>query len=82
MPVEHEVIDDQLPAAVEEVFETQLAVRAVEAIVLFDLHHGEPASLGIHGVVMPGQFLLVSEELPALAEPFGLRHDRWMCNLA
>jgi hypothetical protein len=38
------VIDDELPAAVEEFFEILFAIWAVEDIVLFDPHHGEPGA--------------------------------------
>ena len=73
--VEHEVVDDELAAAVEEVSQAPCTVRAVEGIVLLDLDHGEPAPLGIHPVAVLGELLLVAQKLLALGEPFVPRHD-------
>jgi hypothetical protein len=42
---EHEVIDDQLAAAIEEVCQRHLAVRPVKYILLLDLLPGQLASL-------------------------------------
>jgi hypothetical protein len=41
------MIDDELATAIEEGFDTLFSLRAVEDVVLFDLHHGKPASLSI-----------------------------------
>jgi hypothetical protein len=73
--VEHEVIDDELAATLEEVFETLFAVRPVEDIVLFDLHHGKPASCGIHVVVVLGEFLFICQKFLPLGEPLVSRND-------
>jgi hypothetical protein len=43
--VQEEAVDDQLPAAVEEIEEVALAVGALEAVVLIDRDHGQPAAL-------------------------------------
>jgi hypothetical protein len=53
------VIDDELAAALEEVLETWFAIRAVEDIILFDLHHGKATAFGIHAVVVFGEFLFI-----------------------
>jgi hypothetical protein len=63
------VIDDELASTREEVPETEFAIRAVEGIVLFDLHHGKPASLGIHAVVVLGEFLFMLQKFYPLGEP-------------
>jgi hypothetical protein len=72
------VVDDQLTAAIEKVLETPSAVRAVKCIVLFNLDHGKPASLGIHTVVLPGEFLLVRQKFLPLGEPLLRRNDSGM----
>src|ERR1017187_7184602 len=76
--VEHEVIDDELPAAVEKALEGLFSFRAIEEIVLFDLHHGKPAPAGIYPVAMLSEILLKNQELLSLGEPFLLQHDFWM----
>jgi len=58
--IEHEVVNDQLTATLEEVLEILFAMRALEGIVLFDLDHGKPAPLGIHSVVDLGEILFMS----------------------
>jgi hypothetical protein len=78
--IEHEVIDDELATAVEEVFETLLAMRAVEDIVLFELHHGKAAPLGIDAVVVLGKLLFLSQEFLALDEPLVSRNDSCVCD--
>src|SRR5665213_195181 len=75
---EHEVIDDELALASEEIEQALLALRRVELIILLDLHHRQAASSGGHAVVMLGQFLLVTEKGDARLAPFGLRDDRRM----
>jgi len=60
--VEHEVVDDQLPAAVEEVEQRRLAVRSVEDVFLVDPDHRESASLGVQPVSGAGEVLLLGEQ--------------------
>jgi len=48
---------NELPTAVEKGFEASFAIRANEDIVLFNLHHGQPSSLGIDSVAVPGELL-------------------------
>jgi hypothetical protein len=72
------MVDDELPAAVEEVFEALLSFRAVEGVGLFDLHHGEAASLGVHSGAVLGDILLMLQKFLSLGEPFVARSDRWM----
>jgi hypothetical protein len=66
---EHEVIDDQLAAAVEEVGESLLALRPVEVIGLVDLDPGQLAPLGAQAVAQAREFLLLAQELLACGKP-------------
>jgi hypothetical protein len=77
-----EVIDDELATTVEEIPETPLAIRAVEDIVLVDLHHGKTPSLGVHAVVVLELGFFVAEKRLALDEPVVPQHDRGMGDLA
>ena len=56
---EHEVVDDQLAAPVEEVGERDLALGRVENVILLDLHPGQLAPLGAQLVASPRGFLLL-----------------------
>jgi hypothetical protein len=64
-----------LAATFEHVLETRLAIRAIEDIVLFDLHHGKPASLGIHAVVVLGELLFTRQKFIAFGQPLVPRSD-------
>lgn len=44
--IEHEVIDEDLPAALEELFKFSFAVPPLEDIGLFDFHHRQASPLG------------------------------------
>ncbi len=63
------MVDDQLGTALEDVDEAHRAVRAVELVVLVDLDHGELAALGIERIPLPGQVLLLREQLLAGGRP-------------
>jgi len=67
--VEHEVVDQQLAAVVEQVQQAGLAVPALEHVLLVHLDHRQPAPLGVQRVPLPGEFLLPSQQLPAGGEP-------------
>jgi hypothetical protein len=67
--VEHEVIDDQLAPPLEEVEQARLAVGALEDVVLFDLDHRQPPTLGVQRVPRPGGRLLLGEQLLASDQP-------------
>jgi hypothetical protein len=51
-----------LGASLEKILETSLAIRAVEDVVLFNLHHGKPTSLGIHAVVVLGELFFMRQK--------------------
>jgi hypothetical protein len=63
------VVDDQLPAAIEEGSETLFPGRAVENIVLVDLHHRKPAALGVYAVELLGELLLMRQKFLSLRMP-------------
>jgi len=71
---EHEVIDDQLAAPVEQVGEGLLPVRPLEDVALLDPHPGQLAALGAQPIAQPGEFLLLAQELLARSEPVLARH--------
>src|SRR6185437_12288003 len=66
---EHEVVDDQLAAAVEEVGQRFVAVGAVEDVVVLDRFPGQRMPLPRQPVPRPGELLLLREELLARLEP-------------
>ena len=78
---EHEVVEEQLPAPLEEIEQRRLAVRPVEDVVLVDPHPRKPAALGGERVARTGGFLLLGEERVPRCLPFRLRRrpveDSW-----
>src|SRR5437870_9401096 len=66
---EHEVIDDQMAAPVEEVGERLLAVRPRQHVGLFDLDPGQLAALSAQFIAQPGEFLLLDQVLLSRSEP-------------
>lgn len=72
------MVDDELAATLEEVLEILFAVRAVKVIVLFNLHHGKPPSLGIHAIVVLGEILFMRQKFLPLGEPLVSRKDSRM----
>jgi hypothetical protein len=67
--VEHEVLDDELAPALEDVGQPHLAVRADEAIVLFDPHHRHAAAVGVQGVLHARELLLTRQQGAAGGAP-------------
>src|SRR5262245_12611456 len=67
--LEHEVVDQQLASALEEVDQPDLAARALEGVVLGDLDHRQPAPGRVDLVAVPGQGLLLLEQLAPCGEP-------------
>ena len=64
--VEHEVVDDQLGATLEQVDEARRPVRPVEHVVLLDLDHRQLAALDVERVASPvSSFSLASSSLRA-----------------
>ena len=73
--VEHEVADDELPPAVEQVQQGGGAVGPLEHVVLLDLHHRQPATVGGEHVPGPGQLLLLGQQLLPGGQPLVVRND-------
>src|SRR5919201_3332366 len=66
---EHEVVDDELRAAVEQLRQRACAVLGVEAFLLLQRHPGELAPLPREFVAEPRVLLPPSEERLARGEP-------------
>jgi hypothetical protein len=67
--VEHEVADDQLAPAVEQVEKAGPAARALELAILVDFDHRKPAALGVECVAPPGEFLFFRQQRLAGEQP-------------
>ena len=74
--VEHEVVDDELTPALEQVEQPGLTFGAVEDVLLVDLDHRQLAALSVHRVALAGELLLMGQQLLAGHEPLVSRHDR------
>jgi hypothetical protein len=72
---EHEVVNDELPAAVEEVEQAGLSVWAFEDVLLLDPDDRQPAALGCQGIEGASGFLLLHQQAPAGGLPLGFGHD-------
>jgi hypothetical protein len=55
------VIDDQLSAAVEQIYQRCFAVRPFEHVGLVNLHHRHPPTFGRERVVLPGERFFFGE---------------------
>jgi len=75
--MEHEMPDDQLTPATEQIEQGRLSLWALEEVFLLDPHHRQPASLGIERVPLPGEFLFLGQECLAGGEPLRPRYDVW-----
>src|ERR1700710_459198 len=75
--LEEEAVDDQLAAAFEQVGQADLAVRAVEAVVLGHRLARQPPALGGERVAGAGQLLLLHQQLGVSGIPLRRRDDRW-----
>ena len=58
---EHEVVDDELAATIEQIEQARPAVRAFEPVVLVDPHHRQPAALCGQRVSRTGRCLFLRE---------------------
>ena len=72
---EHEVVYEQLRAAVEEIGERLRAVLGLEPVVLLDRDPGQLAPLAGQLVAAPDELLLLLQQLVALGLPLLLRAD-------
>ena len=71
---EHEMVDDQLAAAGEQIGERLRAVRAFEHVVLLDPFPRQFAALPAQFVPFPGEFLFSGQVRQARLQPFVSRH--------
>ena len=74
--LEEGAIDDQLPAALEQVLQAHLAFGPLELVLLLHGHPRHPPALGGHGVTGACQGLLLHQKLLARSLPLLRRHDR------
>ena len=72
---EHEVLHQQLAAAVEQVGERAPALGRVEDVVLVDAHPRQRAALAGDLVAQARQFLLARQQRLALGNPFVPGYD-------
>src|SRR4029453_9218162 len=72
---EHEVVDDELALAVEEIGERAAPVRPLEDVLLLDGHHRQLAALGGERVALAAQLFLLGEEPRARRGPLTSRYD-------
>jgi hypothetical protein len=72
---EHEVIDDQLALAAEQIGERLLAVRGVEHVVLVDLLPRQLAPFAAQRITRARERLFVGEMRLAGSKPFIVRDD-------
>src|SRR5580692_5443447 len=70
----HEVVDNQLAAAIKQVREGNLAVGPFENICFGHLHPWQASPLGTQGVLHPLKLLLFDQKLLACFKPVGLRY--------
>jgi hypothetical protein len=73
---EHEVVDQQLGATVEELRQGALPFVRVEAVLLLDRQPGKLTSLAGELVAAASVLLLLGEQLVAYRLPLLGRHDR------
>ncbi len=69
------MVDDQLPASLEQIKQGRLATRSIEDVLLVDLHDRQSAPLGCQRVPCLGCFLLLAEQLFVSALPLGRGND-------
>jgi hypothetical protein len=66
---EHEVVDEQLSAALEQIEQGRLAVRALEDVGLVDENPRQPAAVGGERIACARGFLFPGEQLVASRLP-------------
>src|SRR6266478_1690132 len=67
--IEHEVIDDKLAAAFEQVAQRHFAAGLVEHVLLLDLLPRQTLTQTSQFVAHPGKILLLLEQLPTSRDP-------------
>src|ERR1035438_4775676 len=74
--LEEGAIDDQLPAALEQIEQANLALGPQELVLLFYRHPRHPSTLGSQGVAGPHLSLFLHEHLLPRSLPLLWRHNR------
>src|ERR1700722_12889863 len=74
---EHEVIDNQLAAAIEEIGEGFRAGGRFKRVGLFNFFPGKLAALAAEFVAQAGEFFFFEQKFLSSCEPFGWRDDFW-----
>src|SRR5207248_5645714 len=78
--VEHDVLDDELPAVAEQAGQRDLALRAFEHVLLADPDHGQPPPLRVQRVTAAGVLLFRGKQPLPGCQPLlagydlGIRH--------
>ena len=67
--LEHEVVDQQLAPALEQVEQARRPGGALEHVRLADLGHRQPAPLGVKRIPLPGELLLLRQQPLARGQP-------------
>src|SRR5215471_4975349 len=73
---EERAIEDQLPAALEQVEQANLTLGTIELVLLFHRHPRHSSTLGGQRITGAGQGLLLHEKLLPRSFPLLLRHGR------
>jgi hypothetical protein len=73
--IEHDVVDNQLPASFEEIEQTDLPTLSLEGVRLGNFDHREFSALFIDLLPLFGGLFFLSKELLALDHPLVSRHD-------
>ena len=72
---EHEMIDEELALAAEQIGECHLAGQPVENVLLFDFDPRQLATLKVQFVAQFRELLFFHQKFLAGDKPFFLRHD-------
>src|SRR5687768_3071076 len=72
---EHEVVDEQLRAPVEELRQRPRPILGLEAVLLLEPHPGQPSPLTSQFIVLTGELLLAPAEILASGKPLLARPD-------
>src|SRR6267143_5514780 len=78
---EHEMVDDQLAASVEEISQCLFAVRSIECILLVYLGPRQLPAMPTQFITQTGQFLLAREQILSRHKPLRFGYDSRMIHL-
>src|SRR5215468_1952488 len=78
--LEEGAIENQLPPALEQIEQANLARRSLELITLFDSHPRHPAAFGGQSVSSPCLSFFLHQHFLARSEPLFLRYYRRRLN--